>query len=451
MLPGYRKKTKFVPSVRDSTGFTTMNNVVDAIKDMTSAEEFYEIEPAEVLRVYLDAGAPDFPKLTNDKGQQVPDLTLLGAVRIRLLHSQDRNESLDRLVKPISQHIVQYPLKGEIVNVAKYNDELYYYNPLNLYVNVKMKKLAFTTGDGKVYTALTKYNRKINVEEGDTIFQGRFGESVHFGSDQNFVKPFIKLTVGQSQDKTSLNAKKTIKGFPHVSEINLDEASIWITTNGHIPLKSAAPSSMKAAHLGGKLSSVITMNSDSIALNAKGLGNTDKKPYSPGGDVNAYAARNINLAAKTSINLESEYGTIHLGAGLGMADNPIVKGKELSEFLVTLIDKIEDYVEAMGGAKTNPDIVKASSDFTTEMTKLKEKLGESADFFSKKVYVANDHNPPDVSEPAIDNRVSDSGDEFLDMTVDELFENTKWEEIQEVAEEVGYETEKISSPGGVRG
>ena len=208
---------------------------------------------------------------------------------------------------------------------------------------------------------------------------------------------------------------------------------------------------MKAPHLGGKLSSVITMNSDSIALNAKGLGNTDKKPYSPGGDVNAYAARNINLAAKTSINLESEYGTIHLGAGLGMADNPIVKGKELSEFLVTLIDKIEDYVEAMGGAKTNPDIVKASSDFTTEMTKLKEKLGGSADFFSKKVYVANDHNPPDVSEPAIDNRVSDSGDEFLDMTVDELFENTKWEEIQEVAEEVGYETEKISSPGGVRG
>ena len=85
------------------------------------------------------------------------------------------------------------------------------------------------------------------------------------------------------------------------------------------------------------------------------------------------------------------------------------------------------------------------------MTKLKEKLGGSADFFSKKVYVANDHNPPDVSEPAIDNRVSDSGDEFLDMTVDELFENTKWEEIQEVTEEVGYETEKISSPGGVRG
>ena len=38
MLPGYRKKTKFVPTQRDSTGFVTLNNVVDTIKDMTSAE-----------------------------------------------------------------------------------------------------------------------------------------------------------------------------------------------------------------------------------------------------------------------------------------------------------------------------------------------------------------------------------------------------------------------------
>jgi len=195
-----------------------------------------------------------------------------------------------------------------------------------------MNRLPFTTGEGKVYPAFTKFNRKVDVEQGDTVVQGRFGQSIHLGSDENFVKPFIKLTVGQSQDTSSLIAKKSIKGFPHVSEINLDESSIWVTTNGHIPLKSAAPSAMKPAHLGGKLSSVIAMNSDSIALNAKGLGNTDKKPYSPGGDIHAYAARNINLAAKTSINLETAYGTIHLGAGLGIADNPMVKGKELNDF-----------------------------------------------------------------------------------------------------------------------
>ena len=425
MLPGYRKKTKFVPSVRDSTGFTTMNNVVDAIKDMTSAEEFYEIEPAEVLRVYLDAGAPDFPKLTNDKGQQVPDLTLLGAVRIRLLHSQDRNESLDRLVKPISQHIVQYPLKGEIVNVAQYNDELYYYNPLNLYGNVNMNRLPFRNGEGKVFPEFTKFNRKVYPQEGDTVVQGRYGQSIHFGSDKYFVKPYVKLSVGQSQDQPSLKLKDALSGFPHLSEINLDEASIWVTTNGHVPLKTAAPSEMKSKHLGGRLSSVIAMNSDSIALNAKGLGNKDKKPASPGGDIHAYAARNINLAAQTSINLESEFGTVHIGAGMGVADNPIVKGKELNDFLISLVEKMETYIDSMGKAKTRNDIADASTTFMSEIEPVKNQLGEHASFFSRKVYVANDHNPPGLKQDEIDNKISKDGGEVV-SSVDDV----KWEKLR---------------------
>jgi hypothetical protein len=193
-----------------------------------------------------------------------------------------------------------------------------------------------------------------------------------------------------------------------------------------VPLKTAAPSAMKPAYLGGRLSSLIAMNSDSIALNAKGLGNTDKKPYSPGGDIHAYAARNINICANTSINLETEYGSIHLGGGLGIADNPVVKGKELNDFLTDLIDKMVIYVDFMSGARSRTDIVKASNDFKKDMTTLKGKLGETAEFFSKKVYVINDHNPPDVSEPQIDNKVSDSGD---DNNQPRIFPNEKWEDV----------------------
>ncbi len=426
MLPGYRKKTKFVPTVRDSTGFTTMNNVVDAIKDMTSAEEFYEIEPAEVLKCFVDPEDNDFPQTTDVDGVTTIDLAMLGAVSVRLLHSQKEGESIDKLVKPISQHIVQYPLKGEVVNVAQYNGELYYHNPLNLYGNVNLNRLPFKSGEGKVFPAFTKFNRKINPEQGDTVFQGRFGQSLHFGSDRNFVKPFAKLTVGQAQDDNRLIAKDAFQGFPHRTSINLDEASIWVTTNGHVPLKTAAPSAMKPSYLGGRLSSLIAMNSDSIALNAKGLGNTDKKPYSPGGDIHAYAARNINICANTSINLETEYGSIHLGAGLGIADNPVVKGKELRDFLTDLIDKMVIYADFMGGAKKDADKLTASKNFKKSMDTLKEKLGESADFFSKKVYLVNDHNPPDVSEPQIDNKVSDSGD---DNNQPSFFPDEKWETV----------------------
>ena len=426
MLPGYRKRTKFVPTQRDSTGFVTLNNVVDTIKDMTSAEEFYEIEPAEVLKCHVDPKDADFPTTTNNDGDVIVNLSMLGSLKVRLLHSQKTGESVDVLVKPISQHIVQYPLKGEVVNVAQYNGELYYYNPLNLYGNVNLNRLPFRSGEGKVFPALTKFNRKILPQQGDTIFQGRFGQSLHFGSDKNFVKPFIKLTAGQAADENRVIAKDAFQGFPHKTSINLDEASIWVTTNGHVPLKTAAPSVMKPSLLGGRLSSVITMNSDSIALNAKGLGNTDKKPYAPGGDIHAYAARNINICANTSINLESEYGTIHLGAGLGIANNPMVKGKELNDFLTTLIDKMVTYVDFIGGGGTRKDREDATANFLKDMSTLKEKLGESADFFSKKVYLVNDHNPPDVSEPQIDNKVSDSGD---DNNQPSFFSDEKWETV----------------------
>ena len=425
MLPGYRKKTKFVPTQRDSTGFVTLNNVVDTIKDMTSAEEFYEIEPAEVLKCHVDPKDADFPTTTNNDGDVIVNLSMLGSLKVRLLHSQKTGESVDVLVKPISQHIVQYPLKGEVVNVAQYNGELYYYNPLNLYGNVNLNRLPFRSGEGKVFPALTKFNRKILPQQGDTIFQGRFGQSLHFGSDKNFVKPFIKLTAGQAADENRVIAKDAFQGFPHKTSINLDEASIWVTTNGHVPLKTAAPSEMKSKHLGGRLSSVIAMNSDSIALNAKGLGNKDKKPASPGGDIHAFAARNINLAAQTSINLESEFGTVHIGAGMGVADNPIVKGKELNDFLISLVEKMETYIDSMGKAKTRNDIVDASTTFMSEIEPVKNQLGEHASFFSRKVYVANDHNPPGLQQDEIDNKISKDGGEVV-SSVDDV----KWEAVR---------------------
>tara|TARA_R110002051_G_scaffold134284_1_gene207431 strand:+ start:178 stop:1512 length:1335 start_codon:yes stop_codon:yes gene_type:complete len=444
MLPGYRKKTKFVPTVRDSTGFVTINNVVDIIKDMTSAEEFYEIEPAEVVKVWLDPEDPDFPTNTNTEGAIFSDMTMLGAITVRLLHSQRSGGTLDRLVMPLSPHIVQYPLKGEVVNVADYNGQLYYSNPLNLSGKVNMNRLPFKLGERKVFEALTKYNRKVHAEQGDTVIQGRFGQSLHFGSDVNYVKPYMKLTVGQHQSKASMVAKEAIPGFPHLSEINLDEASIWMTTNQHLPLKTAAPSNMKGAKLGGVFHSLIALNSDSIVFNAK------KK----GGDVSAFAARNINLCAQTSINLESEYGVINLGDVIGQ--NPAVKGKELVEFFETLLGELENYAGSVAAMLKSQYAVGMKEDegaklqvnnftnaFTEALDKLDSKLQGSATFFSKRVFLANDHNPPDMSAKGTDNRLT--GDE------ESLWDDNKWEEIGDIADEEIQEVDNITQTGGVRG
>ena len=88
---------------------------------------------------------------------------------------------IDTPIKPLSPHIVQYPLVGEIVNVAEYENQLYYYNPLN--VNGLVSSNSDITNDGKVVFDLIKYNRKVIPKQGDTVVQGRFGHGIHFGSD----------------------------------------------------------------------------------------------------------------------------------------------------------------------------------------------------------------------------------------------------------------------------
>jgi len=434
MKPGYRKNTKFIVSDRTSTGFINKNEALDLIKQHMVSDEFYEIEPAEVLKVHLEPEDKAFPKIELNK-KIIPDLSYLGSVTVRLIHSQPGVDYLTELVRPISPHIIQYPLKGEIVNVANYNGNLYYYNPLNLDSKVNMNRIVGREGEGKVFPALTKYNRPIKVKQGDTIFQGRFGQSIQFSSDINFVRPNIKMTVGQSKNLTIVGSKSRNEYEPHPSDINLDDASIYITTNEHVPLKTGAKSKMKPIRLGGNQSSVIVTNSDSIAVNAKEH------------DAHIYARRNINLASQSSINLESEFGEINLGDV--DSNNPVVKGKELNDFLTELISSIESYADAMKMAESQEDKILASTDLMTSVAELKQNLGQNASFFSKKVFIANDHNPPIIEAEGTDNSISDSGNSD-DLDAESMWEDVEWNEVENV-EDVYYEVEKITPVAGVRG
>ena len=440
MLPGYRKKTKYIQTEGSSTGFVNMNQVYAAIRKYETDTEFYEIEPAEVVKVWLDPEEPNFPT-TKINNRIVPDLHALGSVQVRLLHSQSGGGVLDKPVKPISQHIVQYPLRGEVVNVADYDGQLYYYNPLNLYGNIHQNKLPVRLSEGKVHGDYLKFYRKIEVEQGDTVIQGRFGQSLHFGSDHNYVKPYMKLTVGQGRNPALFIEKYKDPAYVHKSDINWDLASIWMTTNQHVPLATAAPSNMKAATLGGKHHSVIALNSDSIVFNAK------KKD----GDISAYASRNINLCAQTSINLESEYGVINLGDVIGQ--NPAVKGKELVEFFETLLGELDNYAGSVAAMLKSQYKVSMKEDegaklqvnnftnsFTKALDKLDEKLQGSATFFSKRVFLANDHNPPAFEEDAIDKRITKSGDPALDSGLQSLWDDVSYEKIPPV---VGYDTDDV--------
>ena len=432
MSVGYtRNNVDYIPDVGTETGFVNKAECIELIKQYTQDVEFYEIEPAEVVICHLDTKADSFPKI---RGTSIPDLTKLGYCEVSLLHSNSDGRSFDQLVKPLSRAMIQYPVKGEIVNVAFYADEYYYSNPLNYLNKVNLNKMPGRTEQDKVSVSGTKFVRPMVAEEGDTVIQSRFGSTIHFGSDRDHKEPFLRISCGQNKNKQTIISKGKNDYFPHIPNINADGANIWMTTNEHTGLATGAPSEMKQKTLGGNFQTAIVSNADTQAINARE------------GDVSAFAQRNINLAAMSSINLESEFGEIKLGDS--KTNNPMVLGDQLRDFLKQLVNDIDDFASSVMKATATADKDKAYDELRDSLKDRIEELEGDATFHSNKVFIRENHNPPDVTQE-LNNQVTKEGDDD-ELNLDSMWDNAVWEEIQDVTTD-GYEVEKITPVAGVRG
>ena len=124
---------------------------------MQKTPEFYELEPAIVTQVLLNPS--DFPrKSTPDGNGKMPDYSFLGTVRARFVESQDTGDEIDDYIKPLSPHMVAYPLIGEVVNIAKHGNQMYYYQPLNMRNHVNMNVANNVPTDPKVTAQTTEQN-----------------------------------------------------------------------------------------------------------------------------------------------------------------------------------------------------------------------------------------------------------------------------------------------------
>ena len=52
--------------------------------------------------------------------------------------------------------------------------------------------------DPRVTAQTTEHNRNLLSEYGDVVFNGRFGQSIKFGSDPFYLYPDVKITNRQS-------------------------------------------------------------------------------------------------------------------------------------------------------------------------------------------------------------------------------------------------------------
>ena len=371
----YRKSSHIYNREVDKTGLTTYDDVYSILQDnIDQLSEFYEIEPAIVTEVFLNP--KDLPLI--DTGKKVPNYFYYGAIKARFIYSQDKEDEITDFIKPLSSHMVVYPVVGEVVNVATHGGQLYYYTPLNLRNNVNMNRAAGAKIDGVVKPGITKYNRNFASKKGDININGRFGQGIKFSSNEDYRFPTIKITNGQSNDRRKFEDEY----FPHVQNINLDGSTILISSGeldneNDILVPSTKSSWWPVKWKTSIKGNIIMLNSDSLVFNAKG----EK------GDIHISAMRNVSLSSNSSITLEAgNYGVINLGDA--DATNPVLKGFETEELFKKLFSVLTDFANTLKKVGGLDEVNDASIVMFERIVMMQN--NNLPDIFSKTVYITDE-------------------------------------------------------------
>ena len=292
----FRRKRRVDTTTSYDTGVPTFSKIGSMVKKLiaSSQYDFFEGEAFEVTEVILNE--------SNNRG----------SVRGTFINNPNQ-EILGGVVKSLTPNITTVPVIGEHVVVTEYNGQHYYTSIINRKGSVNENSIPGAAGN---YVRNTKYGEKferkdvqpIFINEGDIVFEGRFGQSIKFGSKrvkQNGKieqKPLIKIVVGH-------------RGT--TENINNDDSSIYLS---------------------GGLSKA---------------GSDDKKIQIKSDD--------IFITGRQNIQLESDI--IKIGNN---ADQPVVKGDELVKIIDGIVKAISDGANAFttetGAGKTIQALLKLLPD-----------------------------------------------------------------------------------------
>ena len=323
-----------------SSRVQTTESMLRLMKEVEdSPNEFYELEPLEVVAVHLDASKKYFPQ-KKDGG---PDYSFLGGVKGRFVNSE-LGMNIDSLsdFKPLNPNFQTTPVVGEIVIGVKYLGQLFFTTQLNLFgnpnfntqhgISVGKKKDTLSSSDGiddlpnsddrgietGHYFKKMDDARKLLPNEGDVIIEGRFGNSIRIGSDirnENEESPNMIFSVGH-----------TIEGdtkVPIEEKIDTDSSSVYLTSNQELNFTIGAESQLIPAPYDGKQ---ILLSSNRIILNTK-----------EGGDILFSSNNNVGISAVKEVVIESPTTKI----GGTDATEPIVLGDRLESKINDILTIIE--------------------------------------------------------------------------------------------------------------
>lgn len=341
--------------------------------------EFYENEAAEVIDIILDDTHPDFV-----------DYIDIGKAKIRMVVSENGKEkSTLSWAKPLDTNVKSFPLLHEVVIVSQHLSELYYTQRMNIYdapnqnavpgislpvvsskeetpsgANAESYESVSVSGapnnqDDQTKITLGKvFKENIDIKpmqpfEGDIIYEGRFGQSIRFSSNQETGLPSLKIKVGQPDEVPATPIQ------PIEENINDDPSSLWIVNDEDVPfIASTAESEVNLQFYPDKpnefLGNQIFINSDRIVMNAKtqeimGFAKKAMNFVSDGiFTVDAVDDIITNTTSQTIINSPE----IYLGGEA--AEEAVVLGNTLIELLGEMIDILLLHKHPTGTGPSGP-------------------------------------------------------------------------------------------------
>jgi len=312
---------KFGAGDNDSNGDypLTKNQAKVLLKKLTDQKIFYELEPIEVLDVFVDL-EDDFP-FTDENDN--PDVNRIGTIRGRYVVSEHDQQVEDGYFFPLDQNVIQYPVVGEVVIGFEFNDNRYYFSKLPAELNLPPRSVDFnisnTSGLGNNFntlnqnTPLDQYRSgryftpdkdvtRLTPREGDTIISGRFGNTIRLGHNKIEKSPNIKLVAGGFKNNDE----------PYFENLQNDNSSIYITTNEKVEYSKPTSDFKKLLNIDYDKPQLV-FDSDRIVLNSKKDDIaifSENDVHIKGKRVNIENNEGVNITAKTITNDISNKGKI---------------------------------------------------------------------------------------------------------------------------------------------
>ena len=216
--------------------------------------EFHEHDIFEVDKVWLDKD-----ELEKRYGLDSVD-RYYGSISGTYVHDNSQKTlPLGKTpVMPLDTVVKRYPVVGEYVICINHMGRTYYKtiinwsnNPNNnIQVGASSNLVGSAVVQHTMYTNNKDHRVVMEANPGDTLIQGRYGNSINIGSE-NLTESSIKLVAGHNDSGKY--------------DINKDKASIYIQEGGYVNVENPNDKYKKYPVVGSK----VVINADEIVLNAR--------------------------------------------------------------------------------------------------------------------------------------------------------------------------------------